>query len=131
MPPQTNARLTAVNAADTGTGGRDDWDAPAPASTPDTAPAGAVKWSGDADAYYRQKVQRTPDGSGGLNIVEVRTLFVDSAVARASGVDTDDVITFTDPAGVVRRARASSIALSELDGVPSDLQTARLELDER
>jgi hypothetical protein len=123
MPPQVNATLTAVHGADAETGGRDDWDAPA---VQDGTPDGPSKWTGTADAYYREDVTRV-----GPDVVEVRALYVDSAVAREAGIDTDDVLSFTDPAGNPRTARASVVAIRELDGIPADLQTARLELEPR
>jgi len=90
--------------------------------------AGAAKWNGSAPAYYREDVRRDVT-AGGANVVAARVLYVDSAVARAAGIDTDDVLTFTDPAGVVVSARAAVVAIRELDGVPAELQTARLELE--
>lgn len=123
MPAQVNATLTAVHGADAETGGRDDWDAPA---AQDGTPNGAEKWTGTADAYYRQDVTRV-----GPDVLEVRVLYVDSAIARAAGIDTDDVLSFTDPAGNPRTARAAVVAIRELAGIPGDLQTARLELEPR
>jgi hypothetical protein len=131
MPTQVNAMLTAVNGADAGTGGRDDWDAPVAASSPASAATGPVKWTGSADAYYGERIQRVPDGAGGVNIIAIRRLIVDSAIARAAGIDTDDVVTFTNPAGVVVHARAAAIRVAELDGVSAGLQTTRLDLEPR
>lgn len=82
-----------------------------------------------ADAYYRESVEDRQGDAGG--VVEVRTLIIDSSVARASSIDTDDVITFTDPAGLTRTARAARVARGELAGIPDHLQTTRLELAER
>lgn len=130
MPPQVNATLTAVNGADAGTGGRDDWDAPAAASTGTTAPTGPLKWTGDEGAYYRESTDRGR-GGGGPDVVDIRSLIIDSVTARATGLDTDDVLTFIDPAGVTRHARARRIIRAELDGIPEDLATTRLELEER
>lgn len=123
MPPQVNARLTAVNDADAASGGRDDWDAPA---APDGPAAGVEKWAGDEPAYYTEKITRA-DG----NVVATRILYVDTHVATAAGIDTDDVLTFTDPDGEVRRARAALVARRALAGVPLELQTTRLELELR
>lgn len=120
MPPQVNARLTRVQGATVATGGRDDWDAPAV----EPGDAGAEKWAGVADAYYRETHDRRPDGR-----VLVRELILDTATVTAAGIDTDDVLTFTDPAGVERTARAAIVAIRELAGVPAELQTARLELE--
>lgn len=130
MPLQVNATLTAVNGSDAGTGGRDDWDAPVPAATDATAPTGPVKWAGVADAYYVEQDVRAV-GPAGVDVTTVRRLIIDSTVARASGVDTDDVLTFTDPTGTVVHARASKVRISELAGVSASLQTARLDLEER
>lgn len=127
MPPQTNARLLAVHDADALTGGLDDWDTQA---APGSPPAGAQKWAGDAPAYYRETVQRTIT-AGNVDVGDVRILWIDSTIARAASIDTDDVLTFTDPTGVQRTARASSVARSELAGIPSILQTTRLELEVR
>lgn len=125
MPPYTNARLVAVIAATAASGGRDDWDTPGVEPTG----AGASKWSGDQAAYYRQSVRRVA-GAAGEDVVSVRVLYIDSHVARLTGVDTDDVIVFTDYAGAEHRARAAAVAVAELDGIPLNVQTARLELEE-
>jgi hypothetical protein len=126
MPPQVNARLVAVNGADAATGGADDWDSPASPG----APAGSLKWDGGADAYYRETERRLEDG-GNTTVVAVRELYVDTTVARAASIDTDDVITFLDPAGVERTGRALIVTRSELAGIPEALQTTRLELEPR
>lgn len=123
MPPFHNATLVGVTSATAATGGRDDWDAPA-----EPAGAGSTKWTGEAPAYYRQDVERVV-GPNGVDVVEVRELIIDSAVARAAGVDTDDVVRFIDSAGVEQTARASAIAVRELDGIPATLQTTKLELE--
>jgi hypothetical protein len=133
VPSQTNARLTLVTGATAATGGRDDWDAPGVApGGPGAAPAPPVKWQAPAgaelNAYYRESVQRFT-GADGPTVAPVRTLIIDSSVARAAGIDTDDVLTFTGPDGVVRTARATVIAVRELAGIPARLQTARLELE--
>jgi len=44
-------------------------------------------------------------------------------------IDTDDVITFTDPTGTIRAARAASIAISQLPAAPASVQTARIDLE--
>jgi len=115
MPPQVNATLTQVQ----GAGTVDDWDTP--------AAAGSVKWSGDADAYYREKLERLAD-AGEVNVLVHRTLWIDTRDARDAGLDTDDVLTFTNPAGVSQTAKAIAVAYSELDGIPRDLQTTRIDL---
>lgn len=131
MPPQVNATLTRVTGATAATGGRDDWDAAMDGlegAAAEPAGAGAVKWEGEAAAYYRESVRR---GQGATaDVVEARTLYIDSHVARAASIDTDDVLTFRDPSGAERTARAGTVAIRELAGIPATLQTARLELEE-
>lgn len=125
MPPQVNARLTAVTTATAAVSrAREDWDQPAGV---EPSGAGASKWTGDAPAYYREASRFVP-GAGGATVVAERVLYIDSAVAREAGLDTDDVLTFTDPTGATVQARAVVIAVSELPGIPDELQTARLEL---
>lgn len=120
MPPQVNATLTKITGATAATGGRDDW------WTPGDGPAGEApeKWTGEAGAYYQEKVTRTADGPG-----YARVLYIESAVARAAGLDTDDVLTFTGPDGVERVERVAIVAIRELAGLSPSLQTARLELE--
>lgn len=127
MPVQVNAHLTRIRAATAATGGRDDWDAPGA----EPAGAGAVKWEApgpELNAYYREKARRPADGVGD-DVVTDRTLIIDSTVARAAGVDTDDVLEYVDPDGQARTARAATVAIAELPGIPASLQTARLELE--
>ena len=106
------------------TGGRADWDEPAGV---EPAGAGAAKWAGAADAYYTVKSQFTA-GADGANVTATRRLIIDSAIARASGVDTDDVVTWTGASGGT--ARVVAVAIAELAGIPPELQTARLDLEE-
>jgi hypothetical protein len=122
VPPQVNATVTAVTGASAAAGRRDDWD------NPGQEPAGgaAAKWAGDIAAYYREKTDRADNG-GTLNIFTRRTLIIDTADYRAMQLDSDDVITFTH-SGVVEHAAAVSIAVAELDGIPPELQTTRIEL---
>jgi hypothetical protein len=124
MPTQVNATLTGVTGATAATGGRDDWDAPA------TEPAGAgpVKWTGSAGAYLRESVQRVVT-DGNVDVVPLSILYIDTAVADAAGVDTDDVLSFTGPDGVARIARARAISRSSLPGVLPGVATTRLDLD--
>lgn len=129
MPPQVNATVTKVAAATGGAGGRDNWDETLAAGAPDEpAGAGAQKWAGTVAAFLEEKVDRVP-GPNGVDVLERRRLHVDAADARAIGVDTDDVVTFTDPAGVQRTARVIVAAYAELAGIPAELQTTRLELE--
>jgi hypothetical protein len=130
MPAQVNAVLTRVGGATAATGGRDDWDNSLDGvAGPEPAGAGGAKWTGFADAYLQERVTRTPGDAGSVSTV--RALIVDSDVARAAGIDTDDVLTFEDAAGVERTARALTVTRAELDGIPSHLATTRLELEER
>lgn len=123
MLPQVNATLTLVNDASAAAGGRDDWDQPGV----EQPGAGAVKWQGDEPAYYRESVQRTYGPEA--NVVKTRTLWVSAAASRVIDVDTDDVLTFTDPAGVAQTARVLTVARHELDSIPPELQTCRLDLE--
>lgn len=124
MPPQTNATLTRIGSATAATGGRDDWDEPA---GEEPAGADAAKWTGAAGAYYTEHNAFTP-GLGGADRTATRALIVDSSVARAAGVDTDDVVTFMHAGGQVV-SRVTGVAIRELAGIPVELQTARLELE--
>jgi len=121
VPPQSNATLDQVLQATAATGGRDDWDQ---AAGVEPAGAGAVKWTGPAAAYYTEGIVYS-DG----NRIATRRLIVDTATARASGVDTDDVLVFT-VAGVQRQARAVEVLIRELEEIPPELQTTRLELEQ-
>lgn len=122
--PQSNARLVAVTSATAARGDRDDWDQ---AAGVEPAGAGTSKWTGDVPAYYRQDVQRVLGGDA--NVTRVRTLYVESAVARAAGLDNDDVVTFVDDAGVTRTATARVVSVRTLASIPLGLQTTRLDLD--
>lgn len=129
MPPQVNATITRVQAATAATGGRDDWDESMAnvAAPAEPAGAGAEKWAGTAKAFLEEKASRSFE-AGNDDVLERRILHVDSVDARAMGLDTNDVITFTDPAGIVRQATAAAIAIAELAGIPRELQTATIEL---
>lgn len=127
MPVQVNATLTAVAQPGATTGDRDDWDTPG--TTTETG-AGAVKWQADPgiapNAYYRETLDRAQVG-GDLNVTTRQVLYIDTALARLINVDTDDVLTFTDPAGVTRTAQASNVALRELDVAPQ-VSSTRVDL---
>lgn len=122
MPPQVNARVTAIHHG----GIPDDWDRP--------AEAGAQKWAGDLPAYYREKVDRVTT-AGGVNVIVRRTLWVDTAPLRRAGLldgdeplDTDDVITFAGPSGDEVRLPAIAVAASELAGA-APVSTTRIDLE--
>lgn len=118
MPPQANASVTIV----TGAGVADDWDR--------AGTTGAEKWNGAADAYYREKTDRVSDGAGTVNIFTRRTLWVDTADADLMNVDTDDRITFAlDDGSGPFTATAVSVARARLAGIPTNLQTTRIELE--
>jgi len=123
VPAQTNARLTRVGSATAKTGGRDDWDQ---AAGVEPAGANTEKWAGAAPAYYTATSRFTP-GPDGADFTATRRLIIDSTVARASGVDADDVVTWTGAGAGTARVIAVSIA--ELAGIPPELQTARLDLE--
>lgn len=131
MPPQVNAalvRVTTTRAADA-TEVTFDYDAePAPAEDPDaTGPLEAGdKWRGRVAAYYREKLDRVTTGEE-LNIVTRRTLYVDTA--ELPDLDTDDVLEVDLDTGATVRARARNIARSSLAGIPSQLQTTKIELE--
>ena len=122
--PQENATLTKVTQGTAAKGARDDWDDPG--TEPDGA--GATKWEGEEPAYYLDTVKREWTGQG-VNVVKVRALIIPSALARSIGVDTNDVITFTAPAGDLV-AVAQQVRISELEEIPAELQTARLDLEQ-
>lgn len=127
MPPQVNARVTAVHAQ----GIPDDWD------THQGGDPGAPKWVGELAAYYRVKVDRVA-ADGGVNIITRRTLWVDTAALRRAGLignadpeldlDTDDVITFTPAARPELRLPAIAVAASELAGA-GPVSTTRIDLE--
>ncbi len=133
-PLQTNARLTAVTSATAATGGREDWDQ---AEGTEPAGAGAGKWTGDEPAYYREAVEKIPQGA---DVLVRRTLWLQTTTAREIGIDTDDVLTFVDPGGTTRTATAVAIAYSDASAAPAAgqpagpalvsarLQTTRIEL---
>lgn len=129
MPPQVNATVTRVTGATAATGNRDNWDAAmagatGPAGEP--AGAGAEKWSGEVPAFLEEKIARSLTDVS--DVAERRRLHLDTSDARALGVDTDDVITFTGPDGLSRTATALLVVYSDFAGIPAALQTTTLEL---
>lgn len=123
MPPQVNAKLTAVKTATAAKGGRDNWDNP----TVEPSGSGAVKWSGEAPAYSTDGLSRV-QGVNGPSIAIVRVLYVDSSIAVAANIDTDDIIEWTDHNGVARSGEAKIVSVRQLSGIPQELQTTRIEL---
>ena len=115
MPPQVNAHVVKVS----GAGTADDWDR--------AGAAGAVKWEGEASAYYREKADRV-EADGAVNVLTRRTVWVDTTDADAMSVDTDDVIEVRLDRGSTITATAQAVSRSALDGVSPDLQTTRLDL---
>jgi len=116
LPPreQVNATLTQVFAA----GGFNDLE--------NTVGQGTQKFAGSAGAYYeeRRHRDRLPQGS---DVTVERLLHVDSHIARA--FVAGDSVAFTtrsgEQTGVLR-----AVEVNELDGIPQDLQTTRLTLEE-
>lgn len=123
MPPQVNARITAVLEATAAAGNRDDWDDP----DAEPAGAGAQKWAGTVEAFLEETASRS-FASGSDDLFERRRLHIDSADYRTMAVDTDDVIVYTGPDGVERSAEAKTITVAELAGIPRALQTTTIEL---
>ncbi len=113
MPPQVNATLTEVRGAGTAA----DFDV--------AAGAGAVKWAGSEEAYYRERRARaqTPETS---SVVVERFLIVDST---APAIAEGDVLAFYTAAGDQSGA-VRAVESRMLPGVPADLQTTRLTLEE-
>lgn len=132
MPAQINATLTHITAATAASGGRDDWDEARAADTNQTpvsepAGTGAVKWEGYAGAYLTDGLIRV-DGPNGPKIGTVRVLYIDSAIAVAADLDTDDVLEFTDQNGREMTGEADMVAVRQLAGIPGNLQTTRIQL---
>lgn len=118
MPAQANATVTAVS----GAGTPDDWDR--------AAGAGAAKWNGAARAYYRESRDRVVN-AGAVSFVQRRELIVDNDDVVAMALLEDDVVTFrVDGADADSTATASSIPRRNLDGVPRELRTARIILED-
>lgn len=118
MPPQTNATVTAV----AGGGSSGDWDRPA-------VPGGA-KWSGVVRAYYREATERIA-ATGGVDVAVKRELIVDTADLAATGLDTDDVVTFrVDSAAADSTGTARAIRRGELGGIDRALQTSKITLED-
>lgn len=118
MPPQTNAAVTRV----AGSGSADDWDRP--------AAAGGQKWAGVIRAYYREATDRRA-GEGAVDVAVARELIVDTAALDELGLDTDDVITFrVDGAGAETTGVARAIRRSQLEGVPRDVATSKITLED-
>lgn len=117
MPPQTNATVTAV----TGQGRPDDWDT--------AAAPGAAKWNGAVRAYYRERMDRVA-GAGTVTVVMRRELIVDIADLDAMGLDTDDVLTFDVDGTGPHTGTAKAIPRTALDGIPAELQTSRMVLED-
>lgn len=122
MPAQVNAAVTRVLEATAAAGDRDDWDNPGV----EPAGGGAEKWAGAVDAYYRERIVRQAGDE--LTVYTARTVIVDTADYRLLGLDTNDVVEVEGPAGTVS-ARAVSIAVAELAGMPPELATTRIELE--
>lgn len=121
MPAQANATVTAV----AGAGTPDDWDV--------AAAAGGAKWQGAARAYYRESRDRVTTGGAtpAVSFVTRRELILDNDDVAAMELLEDDVLTFrVDGAGVDSSATAASIPRRDLAGVPRELRTARIILED-
>lgn len=87
--PQTNAMVGEVRAAGTS----EDWDS--------AAGDGAVKWHGDVPAYVRERRERVPNATGG----------VDYQLTRSVSLSEDDV-------SGVQFARGDLVSFRLRDGAP-------------
>lgn len=119
MPPaQVNATITRVN----GAGGTDAAEGP-PAAGPEkwAAPAGE-----QANAYYREVKQRSRTSEGDERFVE-RTLRVQSD--EWPEWEQGDVVAFTFR-GLEQTGTVRLIDRAALDGIPAELQTTRLTLED-
>lgn len=132
-PLHVNAHLLAVASATAATGGRDDWD-----TAEGVEPTGAAtsKWTGEEPAYYQEDVDHTDPA----NVLVRRTLYLQTATARAAGIDTDDVLTIRGPDGTEFTTTAIAVAYSDASAggnpdydltppiVSAQMETTRLEL---
>ena len=118
---QTNATLTRVQGAGEGGGTGGDWGHGS--GVGGAAVPGPDKWAGAEPAYYLEKLVERADG-----VDFERRLIIVSSSAAAAAVDQDDLITFTDPAGVQRTTSASEIARARLAGM-GQLATTTLTLE--
>lgn len=114
-PPQVNGRLTRVAGAQAA----DDWDT--------AVAAGADKWAGTIDVYYREKVDRVAAGDE-VNVLTRRTAWADTAELTAE-LDTDDVITLELDDGRTITSPARTIARSSLAGAEL-VATTRIDLED-
>lgn len=114
---QQNARVTKL----TGSGVDSDWDRPG--VDPPT------KWEGDTAAYYREKSQRV-FADGTTDVVVTRTVYLPALHAIATQVDNDDSLTVVTDDGrtITGRVLASRVA-RPVDGVPADVATCRIDLE--
>jgi hypothetical protein len=127
-PPQANATISKVTAATAATGGRDDWDTSTVTTPAEPAGSGAVKWTGAARCYYRERTVKSAAG-GELNVELSRTVILETAAFDAMTLDTDDVLTLERDGKAPLTARASVIERRALARIPAHLQTTRLELE--
>lgn len=114
-PPQHNATVVRVR----GAGTADDWDRP--------AGPGAIKWQGEARAYYREDTTRLT-AAGATNIVTKRELIVTMDTLDELQLDSDDLITFTPDGAEETTATPQSIPRVRLAGLPRALQTSKIRL---
>jgi hypothetical protein len=104
LPAITNATLTAV----TGAGFSDDYD--------DAATAGASKWSGSEDVFYRTSAERI-DAGGSSDVIVGRSLVVSDALAV--DFEIGDVLSWTyrDEAQSATVRRVAPTTAPDLAGV--------------
>lgn len=125
MPAQVNATLIAVHGPDAPRERADDWDAPV---APGAAPSGLLKWQGIAEAYYRESTEERTGPAGVADVVEVRTLYVDTAAAIAASIETGDVLTIAGPFGVDVVARAARVSRSTLPAALALVDSTAIDL---
>lgn len=122
MPPQTNAALLEVRGAGGGGANSDGYDGPA------AAVPGPVKFAGEVAIYYREKRDREQTAEGEQRVV-TREVYVDRgrpAIDWLSG----DVVKIRTTSGDEISAAVRLVERRDLDGVPADLQTRRLTLEQ-
>ena len=124
---QSNATLTAIVETTAAAGGRDDWfeaQGPGPDVEPDGA--GDPKWEGEGEAYFTSKLVQV-QGPTGPSIGTVRVLYIESSVAVAARIDTDDVVRWTDEDGTAHEGQAADVRIARLSSMPAELQTTRIQ----
>ena len=116
MPPLelTNARLTQVRDP----GEFDD--------LANTATAGPVVWSGEEGVFYEERRSRQIAEEGVSNVVIERFLHVDTTTVRFQEGST---VAFVTSAGA-QSGTVQGVERNELEGLPQEVQTTRLTLEQ-